>query len=263
MSFINNNSTNNISIKLQTNTQTKIDSQNYFEILGVSENASQQEINAAYLKLIKQAKTNKNINTYLINEAYNVLKNPLERYQYTCSLQTINMNTQQENSVDKLYDNKQLNKLILENEKVCIDEETKTIKPIECNEEKIDFESSLKQLQSERVKQLQDIHNDRNQQFGGQPSEQQIMNDIQNQSSINGFLLNDEDDNNFKSAFDDVDNDGYTDSGFTLLKNIEQVDNANKMFDNNRTKMEEAIKSRNIDEFMRLRAEEKKIITKY
>lgn len=257
MSFINNNSTNNNSIKLQTNTQTKIDSQNYFEILGVSENASQQEINAAYLKLIKQAKINKNINAYLINEAYNVLKNPLERYQYTCSLQTINMNTQQENHIDKLYNDKQLNKLILENEKVCIDEETKTIKPIECNEEKIDIETSLKQLQAERDKQMQDIHNDRVQQFGDKPSEQQIMNNIHNQSSINGFLLNEEDDDNFKSAFDKEDAD------YTLLKNIEQVDNANKMFDNNRSKMEEAIKSGNIDEFMRLRAEEKKIITKY
>lgn len=256
MSSTNNNSTNNNSIKLQTNTQSKIDSQNYFEILGVSEKASQQEINDAYLKLIKQAKTNKSINTYLINEAYNVLKNPLERYQYTCSLQTINMNAEQKNAIDKLYDDKQLNKLILENEEICIDEETKTIKPIECNEEKIDFETSLKQLQAERDKQMQDIHNDRVQQFGGTLSEQQIMNDIQNQSSINGFLLNEEDDN-FKSAFDEEDAD------YTLLKNIEQVDNANKMFDNNRLKMEEAIKSGNIDEYMRLRAEEKKIITKY
>ena len=247
---------NNLS-KLQPTLQTKIDSQNYFEILGVSEKASQQEINDAYLKLIKQAKTNKSIDTYLINEAYNILKNPLERYQYTCSLNTLNMSNQQENPVDKLYNDKQLNKLILENEEVCIDEETKTIKPIECKEEKIDFEASLKQLQAERDKQMQDIHNDRIQQFGGQPSEQQIMNDIQNQTSINGFLLNEDNDSDFKSAFDEEDAD------YTLLEKIEQVDNANKMFDNNKTKMEAAIKSGNIDEFMRLRAEEKKIITKY
>ncbi len=252
---------NNLS-KLQPTLQTKIDSQNYFEILGVSEKASQQEINDAYLKLIKQAKTNKSIDTYLINEAYNILKNPLERYHYTCSLQTLQMKDDNEKAIDKLYENKQLNKLILENEDVCIDTKTKTIKPIDYKEESINFEDSLNKLRAERDKQVNDVNKEIEQQFGGKPSEEQVFNEINNNTSMNNFLMND-DDQGLKSAFDDVDDDGFTDSGFTLLKNIEQVDNANQMFDNNRSKMEAAIKSGNIDEFMRLRAEEKKIITKY
>ena len=245
-------------------TSANIPSQNYFEILGVSINATQQDINNAYLKLIKQAKTNKSIDTYLINEAYNVLKNPLERYHYTCSLQTLQMNDDKQRAINKLYDDKQLNKLILENEEVCIDEENKKIKPIECKEESINFENSLEQLKAERNKQIQYINKERENQFGGKPpDEKQILNDIQNQSNFDNFLLNIDNDDGLKSAFDDVDDDGFTDAGYTLLNNIEQVDNANKMFDNNRTKMEAAIKSGNIEEFMRLRAEEKKIITKY
>lgn len=229
-------------------------SQNYFEILGISEDASQQDINNAYLKLIKQSKTNNSINPYLINEAYNILKNPLERYHYTRSL---HMNVQEENVIDKLYNEKQYDKLILENADNCIDTESMKIKPIECNESSIDFENSLEKLKSERDKQMNDINKDIEHQFGGKPSEEQVFNNLQNQSSINNFLLNNDDNESLKSAFNE------DDANYTLLKDIEQVNNANKMFDNNRSKMEEAIKSGNIDEFMRLRAEEKKIITKY
>lgn len=243
-------------------TTINIQSQTYFDILGVPMNATQQDINNAYLKIIKSAKTNKSIDTYLINEAYNVLKNPLDRYHYTCSLQTLQMKDDNEKAVDELYDNKHLNKLILENEEVCIDKKTKTIKPIDCKEENINFENSLEKLKAERNKQINDINTEIEQQFGGKPTEKQVFNEINNHTSMNNFLMND-DNQGIKSAFDDIDDEGFTNSGFTLLNTIEQVDNANQMFDNNRTKMEAAIKSGNIEEFMRLRAEEKKIITKY
>lgn len=243
---------------------SNIRSQNYFEILDVPINASQQDINNAYLKLIKLSKFNKSIDTYLINEAYNVLKNPLERYHYTCSLKALQLNDDKEAAINKLYEDKHLNKLILENEEVCIDEENKKIKPIECKEESINFENSLEQLKEERNKQIQYINKERENQFGGKPpDEKQILNDIQNQSNFDKFLLNDDNNDGLKSAFDNVDEDGFTDAGYTLLEKIEQIDNINKMFVDNRTKMDAAIKSGNIDEFMRLRAEEKKIITKY
>jgi len=203
-----------------------------------------------YLKLIKLSKTNKSINTYLINEAYNVLKNPLDRYHYTCSLQALQMtDDDQEAAVNKLYDDKQLDKLILENEEVCIDKKTHTIKPIECKEESINFENSLEKLRAERDKQMQDIHKERIEQFGGKPTEEQVFTDFANQVSMNNFLMGG-DNQGLKSAFDNVDDDGFTDSGFTLLKNIEQIDNTNKMFDNNKSKMEAAIKSGNIEGYI-------------
>lgn len=231
-----------------------MNSQNYFEILGISENATQQEINSAYLKLIKSSKTNKSINTYLINEAYNVLKHPLERYHYICAL---HMNEKQENAIDDLYNKKQYNKLIIEDgDDSFIDIVNKQIKPIECKEDKINFDNNLEKLKAEREKQIQDIDKEIKQQYGGKPDES-IFNNIHNNQDINNMMFNN--DKGLISAFNEEDED----TGYTLLDEIEQVSNANKMFDTNRSKMEAAIKSGNIDEFMRLRAEEKKIITKY
>ena len=62
---------------------------NYYEILGVSQTASDQEVKKAYRDLIQKYHPDKNQNdpkalefTELLNEAYSVLSNPLKRKEY-------------------------------------------------------------------------------------------------------------------------------------------------------------------------------------
>jgi curved DNA-binding protein CbpA len=61
----------------------------YYEILGVSPNASQQQIKNAYRELVKRYHPDRNPNsaeatkqTQLINEAYAILSDPVKRYEY-------------------------------------------------------------------------------------------------------------------------------------------------------------------------------------
>jgi len=66
----------------------------YYEVLGVSQNATQTEIQRAYRELVKKHHPDRNPadaesatkTTQLINEAYNTLKDPVKRSEYDISL---------------------------------------------------------------------------------------------------------------------------------------------------------------------------------
>lgn len=67
---------------------------NYYEVLGVDQNATQTEIRHAYLELVKNHHPDRNPGDVesatktmqLINEAYSVLKDPVKRLEYDMSL---------------------------------------------------------------------------------------------------------------------------------------------------------------------------------
>lgn len=81
----------------------------YFDILGVSQTASHQEIVDAYINTIKNAKKN-NLDIYEINKAYDILKNPLTRYNYICTLNNLKLNESDMSNIDK-YFNDELNNI--------------------------------------------------------------------------------------------------------------------------------------------------------
>jgi curved DNA-binding protein len=78
---------------------------NHYQVLGISQNASVEEIKTAYIKLVTQYHPDKNPNnkeaeekTKQINQAYEILKDPKKKYNYDLGL-----NTEQQSSAGGFY----------------------------------------------------------------------------------------------------------------------------------------------------------------
>lgn len=70
-----------------------IEHRSHYEVLGIAPQASDEEVRAGYLEKIKRVHSDitgfKNDAEYLINFAYNVLKDPERRRQYDATLALI------------------------------------------------------------------------------------------------------------------------------------------------------------------------------
>jgi len=261
--------------------------QTYFDILCISKDASQEEINDAYIKLVKQSKINKNINLYLVNEAYNVLKNPLHRYNYIRSLEILemknnNLNEIQINHKNDISNNDMLiNKILKNNPNLSKEDVMKYMiqdsngnfifKPSQDDFNKLIHEEDNKTpITSTDISQLINLrHNELNE------IKQDIINNhnLPVDSSNNINISIDEFNRMFEKYKqenmqfmnnDDEDDDTFEENNTncSLLKNLEELKN-NDRFNDIKAQIDHARDTKNIDEYIKLREEEMKVITNF
>ncbi len=261
----------------------------YFDILGITKEATQEEVNDAYIKLVKQSKINKKINLYLINEAYEVLKHPLKRFNYERSLEINEMKNNNFDNITSVSSNlKNINNITTNNEefinnllrtnpnlskeqieniiKSNTDDEGNltniTLTPEEFmkfirvdNEPTINITSdNIEQLKDKRQTEINDIL------IQEQPINQNITNEDFNKLFEQKF--NKQTEPILYNNLND-DNDNYT--LLTLLKKEDnkQIHKNNEQFDIIHKQMEHARETNNIKEYIRLRDEEQRIITNF
>lgn len=209
----------------------------YFDILGVSKLSTQDEINDAYIKLVKLSKTDKNINLYLINEAYNILKNPLKRFNYERSLELKEMNNNNFNNVS-LYNNTQsINDPFINND-VSTDNITFE-KSVISSKDITTLISNRQNDLNNIIQETQNKHNLSNNEFNKMFDEQMKQQDEQ-------FLYNNLNDDN---------------TNFTVLNDDNLA--VNERFNDIKTRIDIARDTGNTDEYIKLREEEQKIITNF
>lgn len=226
---------------------------NYFEVLGLKQNATLEEISNAYIRCIKESKRDKSKDIYLINEAYEILKNPLKRYHYICELKTNEPITIHENAI------------IADNLDEILDIDS-------CNSSTVDIlhdDTGKKYIKSKCIKKIDPIKLT----YSINDLIKERDNDIKQIKEKNQFSTKVEPISDvFKPANDDFiedTNKPLTDNGFTKLDDIDDIEeNAEtiemkKKLDKIDVLMKDAIEHHNINEYMRLREEQRKIITDY
>lgn len=185
---------------------------NYYEVLGLTdENCSQQDITKAYIKTIKNTKQNNYSEQELImiNDAYNVLKKPLKRFEYDSSKKMQNTSTYS-----------------LPDREINFTEET--------------FKNTIKEVRfktNELNKLVEDEQKRR---------KETILPDENAKPDI------------FVSAYEDAENNM---TNYTFLGSLNAITQLNEHCDEIDLKIEKAKLSGNIDEYIRLRDEQRKIIT--
>lgn len=185
---------------------------NYYEALGLTdENCSQQDITKAYIKTIKNAKQNNysEQGLIMINDAYNVLKKPLKRFEYDSSKKMQNTSTYS-----------------LPDSGINFTEET--------------FKNTIKEVRfktNELNKLVEDEQKRR---------KETILPDENAKPDI------------FVSAYEDAENNM---TNYTFLGSLNAITQLNEHCDEIDLKIEKAKLSGNIDEYIRLRDEQRKIIT--
>lgn len=227
---------------------------NYFEVLGLTQNATLEEISNAYIKCIKEAKHDKSKDIYLINEAYEILKNPLKRYHYICELKANEQITIHENAVivdnlDEILDIDSCNSSTVDilhddtGKKYIKSKCIKKIDPIKLTHSVNDLikerDNDINQLKeknqfSTKVEPISDVF---------KPANDDSVEDINKPLIGNGLF----------TKLDDIDDIEENTETTVMKKKLDKID----------ILMKDAIEHHNINEYMRLREEQRKIITDY
>lgn len=227
---------------------------NYFVVLGLKQNATSEEISNAYVKCVKESKRDKSKDIYLINEAYEILKNPLKRYHYICNLRadelmTIHGNTIIADNFDEIVD---INNCNVSTASTLHNDTGKKYIKSECIEkmDMVKLTHSINDLIKERDNDINKIKEE-------------------NQFSTKVESISDD----FKPANDDsIEDINKSLTGNKLFTKLDDIDDIEENAETTEMKkkldkidalMKDAIEHHNINEYMRLREEQRKVITDY
>lgn len=212
----------------------------YYDILNISKSASNSEIRQAYISIIKQIKQKKSKYTLnQINKIYDILKNPLSRFKYDSELSLSEpKNNQDTFNIDNL-------------DIYTFNESSNYTNISNIPDSNLYFNSF--NSESKMNKSLNDLINERTQEdndfklyFDNQEPTQNYQQEIVSPPSSPEIIT-------------------YTKSEFTQLKYLPKAEQTNineSIYNEINEQMKEAIKNQNIEEYIKLRNEEKRILTK-
>ena len=211
----------------------------YYDILNVSKSSSNFEIRQAYVQLIKQIKQKKsNYTIDYVNKIYDTLKNPLSRFKYDSELSLSEQKYTEPINYDKLdiYTFNETNNYTNISNIPDSNIYFKDFNP----ESKMN--KSINDLLNERSKD----ENDFKIYFDNQESTQKYQQEIVSPPSSPEIIT-------------------HTKLEFTQLKYLPKAEQTNineSIYNEINEQMKEAIKNQNIEEYIKLRNEEKRILTK-
>ena len=212
----------------------------YYDILNISKSASNSEIRQAYISIIKQIKQKKsNYTLDKINKIYDTLKNPLSRFKYDSELSLSEpKNNQDTFNIDNL-------------DIYTFNESNNYTNISNIPDSNLYFNSF--NSESKMNKSLNDLINERTQEdndfklyFDNHESTQNYQQEIVSPSSSPEIIT-------------------HTKSEFTQLKYLPKAEQTNineSIYNEINEQMKEAIKNQNVEEYIKLRNEEKRILTK-